>query len=454
MKPPPLPPPGPRGLLAPIRNLFDLRRDPPGFFRRLAEQYGPVSSFRLGARRLYFFAAPEGVREVLVTHAGIMHKGFLVRRIWESLVGVMGNGLLTSEGPFHDRQRRLVVPSFHRERLAGYAAIMVEETAVHVARWQGGETLDLAGKLSGLTLRIVGRSLFGTDLGGSVSAISGAISTLMHLVERTRSPFQQLPWSSSMREYERARAELDTVVVRLVAERRAGGEQDRGDLLSVLLLARDEETGESGMTDTQIRDEVMTILLAGHETTASALAWCFHLLGQHPACETRLHAELDTVLPPGTTPTLADVPRLVYTRQVISETMRIYPPAWLLVRRTIAPATVAGCALPAGATCLLSPFATHHDPQWFPEPEQFCPERWEPEQAAGRPKHAYFPFGSGPRSCAGEAFAWLEATVILAEIARWVRLIPAPDAPPPVPLAAITLRPRHGLWMRVERRES
>lgn len=429
-----------------------MRRDPPGFFLNLAREYGPVSSFRFGARRLYFFAAPEGVREVLVTQAHAMHKGFLVRRIWESLVGVMGNGLLTSEGEFHDRQRRLVVPSFHRERLAGYAATMTEETAAHTARWTDGATIDLAAELSRLTLVIVGRALFGADLGGSVSAINGAMATLMHLVERGRSPLQQLPWSGTMRAYHRARAELDTVVVRLIAERRTSGEQDRGDLLSVLLLAPDEETGGPGMTDTQVRDEVMTILLAGHETTASALAWTFHLLGQQPECESRLHAQVDEVLGDGRLPTLADMPRLGYVRQVLSEAMRIYPPAWLLVRRTVAPVTVAGYYLPAGTTCLLSPYATHRDPHWFPEPEHFLPERWEEGPAAGRPKHAYFPFGGGPRACAGEAFAWLEATLLLAGIARRWRLVSASGATPPEPLAAITLRPRGGVWMRTVRR--
>lgn len=445
-------PPGPRGFWAPLRNLLELRRDPPGFFLRLAREYGPVSSLKFLGRRLYFFAAPEGVREVLVTRAEVMQKGFLVRRIWESLVGVMGNGLLTSEGEFHARQRRLVVPSFHRERLAGYAAIMVADTAAHTARWRDGQSLDFAEEMSHLTLGIVGRSLFGANLGRNADEISGALGTLMGLVERTRSPLQQLPWSRAMREYERARGKLDAVVRGLIAERRASGEQDRGDLLSVLLLARDEETGAPGMDDTQIRDEVMTIMLAGHETTASALAWTFHLLAQHPEAAAKLHAELDEVLPVGYVPTLADLPRLVYTRQTLSEAMRLFPPAWILARRTTEPVTVAGWNLPANAACILSPYASHRDPQWFPEPECFRPERWEKETAAARPKHAYFPFGGGPRSCAGEAFAWMEGTLLLAGIARDWRLVPDPSYPPPEPLAAITLRPRRGMWMRAVRR--
>lgn len=445
-------PPGPRGFWAPLRNLAELRRDPPAFFLKLAREYGPVSSLKFLGRRLYFFASPDGVREVLVTRADSMQKGFLVKRIWESLVGVMGNGLLTSEGEFHDRQRRLVVPSFHRERLARYAAIMVENTAAHTARWTDGQTLNFAEEASHLTLTIVGQSLFGANLDRSVEEISAALETLMGLVERTRSPLQQLPWSRSAREYDRARAKLDAVVLGLISARRASGEQDQGDLLSVLLLARDEETGEPGMTDTQIRDEVMTILLAGHETTASALAWTFHLLAHHPECAAELHAELDEVLPPGHLPTLADLPRLVYTRQVLSESMRLYPPAWIMARRTTEPVTVAGWHLPANTNCIVSPYASHRDPQWFPEPEQFRPDRWEKEAMAARPKHAYFPFGGGPRSCAGEAFAWMEGTLLLAGIARHWRLTPDTAYPPPEKLAAITLRPRHGMWMRVERR--
>ena len=445
-------PPGPRGFWAPVRNLLELRRDPPAFFLKLAREYGPVSSLQFLGRRLYFFAAPEGVREVLVTQADSMQKGFLVKRIWESLVGVMGNGLLTSEGEFHARQRRLVVPSFHRERLARYAAIMVENTAAHTARWTDGQSMDFAEEMSHLTLGIVGQSLFGANLGQNAEAIGQALGTLMSLVERTRSPLQQLPWSRSAREYEHARTKLDEVVLGMITARRASGEHDRGDLLSVLMLARDEETGGPGMTDTQIRDEVMTIMLAGHETTASALAWTFHLLAQRPEVETLLHAELDEVLPPGYTPTLADLSRLVYTRQVLSESMRLYPPAWILARRTTEAVTVAGWSLPANAACVLSPYASHRDPRWFPEPERFLPERWEKEAAAARPKHAYFPFGGGPRSCAGEAFAWMEGTLLLAEIARNWRLAPDAAYPPPEKLAAITLRPRRGMRMRSLRR--
>ena len=439
--------------MKPLTNLLALRGDPPGFFLRLARDYGPAASFRLGGRRFYFFSGPEAVRDVLVTRAGIMRKGFLIRRVWEHLVGVMGNGLLTSEGTFHDRQRRLVVPAFHRECLAGYARTMTDATRAQTAGWTEGATLDVASELSALTLVIVARSLFGADLRGSAGPIHEALGTLMRLVEVTRSPWQQWFFSSAMRGYRQAKRQLDEAVGAIVAARRQQDGGDRGDLLSMLLLSRDEETGAPGMTDAQVRDEVMTIMLAGHETTASALAWTLHLLGTHPETEARLHAEVDAVLPGGRPPELADVGRLVYTRQVFTEAMRLYPPAWILARQTTEPVEIAGWRLPRGAMCLLSPYANHRDPRWFPEPEKFAPERWdETAENSARPKHAYFPFGGGLRSCAGEAFAWLEGTLLLADLTRHWTFRAAPEMPPPEVLAAVTLRPRHGLWMRLRAR--
>ena len=445
-------PPGPTGWRSPWQNLFALRADPPGFFLRLARAHGPAASFRLLGRRYYLFTGPEAVREVLVTRAGGMHKGFLIRRVWTQLVGVLGNGLLTSEDAFHDRQRRLVVPAFHRERLTGYARTMTDALEAHTARWTDGAMLDAAAELSELTLVIVARALFGAELGSDVATIRGALTVLARLIEEMRSPFQQLAWSRSMRAYRREKARLDAVVAGIVAARRGGGDADRGDLLSMLLLARDEETGGPGMSDRQVRDEVMTILLAGHETTAGALAWSLHLLGQNADAEARLHAELDAVLPGGRLPDFADLPRLVYTRQVFTETMRLYPPAWLLAREAMETVEIAGWNVPRGTMCLLSPYATHRDPAWFPEPERFRPERWDAGQAGERPRHAYFPFGGGPRSCAGEAFAWMEGTLLLAGLARRWRFVPDVDHPAPQPLAAVTLRPRHGVWIRLQAR--
>ena len=220
----------------------------------------------------------------------------------------------------------------------------------------------------------------------------------------------------------------------------------------MLLLTTDEETGGPGMSDAQVRDEVMTILLAGHETTASALAWSYHLLAGHPEVERRLHEEIDALLPDGGVPGFADLPRLPYTRQVFTEAMRLYPPAWVLLRRTVRPVEIAGWKLPAETTCIVSPFVTHRDPRWFPEPDRFLPERWTEEAKAARPRFAYFPFGGGPRSCAGESFAWMEGILVLATLSRHWRFVTPPGAPPPQPFAAVTLRPRNGVPMQLAAR--
>ena len=445
-------PPGPRGLFSGLRNLLALRRDPPGFFLNLVRTYGGAASFWLMGRRFYFFSDPEAVREVLVARAGSMRKGFLVERVWLMLVRVMGNGLLTSEGAFHDRQRRLIVPMFHRERLATYATAITETARTQSMPWTDGETRDLAAELSHLTLTVVARCLFGADLRGGVNAVSDAMSALMGMVESTRTPINLLPFSPAMRRYHRAKETLDAAVAGIIAERRAQGDEDRGDLLSMLLLTRDEGTGGPGMSDQQVHDEVMTLLLAGHETTAGALAWSFHLLGQHPEIEARLQAEADAVLPEGEAPTLATLGRLVYTRQVFTEAMRLFPPAWVLARRTTQPVEIAGWKLPTDTMCLLSPYATHRDARWFPEPEEFRPERWTDDPETPRPKHAYIPFGGGSRSCAAEGFAWMEGTLVLADLARHWQFRQAPGSLPPEALAAVTLRPRHGLTMVFRRR--
>ena len=446
-------PPGPRPRMGALGNLLEFRRSPPAFLLRLAQQYGPVSSFRLAGRQIYFFSEPEAVREVLVTQSASMNKGYLIKRVRMLLGSILGNGLLVSEGKFHAQQRRLVAPAFHRERLAGYGRMATDAACEQMAGWTDGATLDLAAEISELTLVLVARALFSADLTGTARGIGDALTTTMGLIERLRSPLSLLPWSSVMRDYRRSKQELDDMVGHIIETRRREHLEDHGDLLSMLLLTKDEETGGPGMTDTQVRDEVMTIMLAGHETTASALAWSFHLLGAHPEAEVLLHAELDAVLPDAASvPAFADLPRLVYTRQVFTEAMRLYPPAWGLLRRTTAPVEIAGWKLPADTTCIVSPYATHRDPRWFPEPERFMPERWTEKAKAARPKYAYLPFGGGPRSCAGESFAWMEGILVLATLARRWKFSPPPGSAPPEPFAAVTLRPRDGVPMRLAKR--
>lgn len=448
-----LPPPGPTGFTSSIGNLLALRRDAPKFLLKLARDHGGAASFRVGGRRIHFFTDPEAVREVLVTKGASLRKAVLTPRVWKLMTGVLGNGLITSDGAFHDRQRRLVMPAFHRERLVGYATSMTEASRAQTAGWTDGGTLDLSAELSTATIVSVARSLFGADVSSDSSRIiSNAVTRIVDSVERMRYPFYRLTAGRAMAQYEGAKAELEAAVTAIIDERRRSG-TDRGDLLSVLLLARDEETGDLGMDDQQVRDEVMTFLIAGHDTTTSAMTSSFHFLGRNPDTEARLHAEVDAVLPDGRPPTMADLPRLVYTRQVFTEAMRLYPPGWAMLREVTKPVEIAGWKLPVGALCLISPYVMHRNPHWFPEPERFLPERWEEGQSPSRPKHAYIPFSSGSRSCAGEAFAWMEGTLILADIERHWSLRAPEGAPLPVPLPAFTMRFQHGLQMVTHRRK-
>ncbi|MFL6254694.1 MAG: cytochrome P450, partial [Pyrinomonadaceae bacterium] len=300
---------------------------------------------------------------------------------------------------------------------------------------------------------IVGRTLFGTETEAEAEEVREALSASMASFGRFMMPFAEflsrLPLPANKR-FEQARARLDAVIYRIIEERRASGE-DRGDLLSMLLKAQDEEGDGTGMSDEQLRDEAMTIFLAGHETTANALAWTWYLLSQHTEAEARLHEELDEVLA-GRPPSAEDLPRLRYTEMVFAESMRLYPPAWILGRRALEDYEVGGYVIPRNALVILSPYVMHRDPRFYPDPERFDPERWTPEAKAARPQFSYFPFGGGPRRCIGEGFAWMEGVLVVATLAqKWrLRLAPAQRVEPqPV----VTLRPRHGVRMTPERRE-
>jgi cytochrome P450 len=359
---------------------------------------------------------------------------------------------LTSEGEFHLRQRRMAQPAFHRQRIAGYAATMVEYAARDCDRWRAGETRDVAREMMRLTLAIAGKTLFDANVEGEADEIGKALTTTFELFNSLTLPFAQLldrlPLPANKR-FEKARGRLDATIYRIINERRASGE-DRGDLLSMLIAARDEEGDGSGMTDEQLRDEAMTIFLAGHETTANALTWTWYLLSQHPEIEARLHAEVDEVLK-GALPTAEDFPRLRYTEMVFAEAMRLYPPAWVIGRRALGDYQINGYKIPARSILLMSQYVTHHDARFFPDPFRFDPERWTPEARESRQKFSYFPFGGGPRVCIGESFAWMEGALVLATIAQRFRMRLAPGHPVEMqPL--VTLRPKHGMLMILESR--
>jgi cytochrome P450 len=446
-------PPGPRSKL-PGGLLLALRRDPLGFLARVARDYGDLAHFKLGPEEIFLLNHPDYIRDVLVTHNRLFMKGRGLQRAKR----LLGEGLLTSEGEFHRRQRRLAQPAFHRQRIAGYGATMVAYGARARDRWQAGAALDIAREMNGLALAIAGKTLFDADVEAEADQIRQSLTDAMKLFTTTTLPFaellEKLPLPMTRR-FRKARERLDATIYRIIAERRRSGE-DRGDLLSMLLLAQDEEGDGGQMTDEQLRDEAMTIFLAGHETTANALTWTWYLLAQHPQVEARLHAEIDAALA-GRLPTVDDLPRLRYTEMVFAEAMRLYPPAWVLGRRALSDYEIGEYLIPAGSILLMSPYLMHHDARYFAEPDRFDPLRWTEEHnlvaeaQAARPKFSYFPFGGGPRQCIGESFAWMEGTLLIATIAQQWRLRLLPGHPVEM-LPLVTLRPKHGLRMTPERR--
>jgi cytochrome P450 len=440
-------PPGPkRGL--PFSSLIAYRRGPLPYFQNLAQRYGDLSFFRIGPQEAFFLNHPDLIKDVLVTNNQNFMKGLVLQRAKR----LLGEGLLTSEGEFHRRQRRLAQPAFHRQRIASYADVMVDYALRTSNRWQDGARLDISIEMMRLTLGIVGKTLFDADVESESGEVGEAMTVVMELFDTLTLPFfellSKLPLPQ-LRRFDAARTKLDRIIFNLVEDRRRSG-VDRGDLLSMLLLAQDEEGDGGQMTDQQLRDELMTIFLAGHETTANALTWTWYLLSRHPEIEAKLHEELSRVLG-SRTPGFADVAQLSYTEMVLSESMRLYPPAWAIGRLSTVDCEIGGYPVPKRSLVIMSQYVTHRDERYFTDPLTFDPERWRPELRETRPQFAYFPFGGGPRRCIGEGFAWMEGILVLATLAQqWkLHLVPHhPVAMKPV----VTLRPKHGMKMTVERR--
>jgi len=437
-------PPGPRSLL-PGAFLGVMQRDPIPFLRRLAREYGDAARFRVGRQQLIFFNHPELVRETLVAQHAFFHKSPMLKRAKP----IFGEGLLTSEDELHRRERRLAQPAFHRVRIERYGEVMIQRTQKAMEGWRDGQIIDAHREMMRLTLSIVAKTLFDAELERDAAEIGAALTDLVDDFPRLMNPLTawlrrlRLPWS---RRYERAVARLDRVIYALIDERRRSG-VDRGDLLSMLMLALDHEGDGGGMSDRQLRDETMTLFLAGHETTANALAWTLLLLAQHPAVTAELHREIDSL---NRTPQPSDYARLPFTERVLAESMRRYPPAWGVSRIATQDVTIGDWSVPRGYVVVMAQAVMHRDARWWPDPERFDPDRFLPEAKAARPRMAYFPFGAGPRTCIGEGFAWMEGVLILATLAQRWRLELA--GPPPQPHASITLRPRGGIAMRLVRR--
>lgn len=435
-------PPGPKTWM-PGGHFLAFRRDPLTFFTNTARTYGDVARFSFGPQPVYLVSHPDLIEDILVTSAKKFMKGIALQRAKR----LLGEGLLTSEGQMHLRQRRTIQPLFHRQQVQRFAEAMVR----HAVRWRDavrdGSTIDMTGEMGGLTLAIVGETLFSTDVQSDADevreALTDAVQSFAYAVLPGIELIEKLPVGPFVK-VRKARARLDRVIHRVIAERRDGPPSN--DLIAMLLAARDPENpSEPGMSDQQIRDEAMTIFLAGHETTANAMAWTFHLLATVPAVAKRLHDEIDRVLN-GRSPAVEDVPQLEYTRAVVAESMRLYPPAWTMGRRAIEPHTIGGYAIERDALVLVSQWVAHRDPRWWEEPLVFRPERWHGDTK--RPKYSYFPFGGGTRICIGESFAWTEAILLLATISqRWTFASVTTPAPEP----RITMRPRN-LQMRAVRR--
>jgi cytochrome P450 len=420
-------------------------RDPLGFVERAKRDYGDVVLLRLGNFRTYLVNHPDQIDEILRSRADNFHKDRMTR--W--LIPIVGEGLLTSEDAHWRRQRKLAQPSFQHQQIQRYGAVMVEHTQRMLESWRDGEVRDPHEDLMRLTLGIVARTLFDAELSGDAETVGESLAIVMN---HFMSPWRYLPLVDhlpipSSRRYWRAIRRIDEIIYRIIRVHRESG-RDTGGLVSRLLAARDDEG--KGMTDRQLRDEVVTLLLAGHETTALALFYALYLLDRSPEVQDRLDAELDAVLG-GRAPAADDVARLKYTEWVVREAMRLYPPAWGVAREALADCRVGGYDAPKGTQLFLTQWLVHRDGRWFEEPEAFRPERWDNDLIKRLPRCAYFPFGDGPRICIGNHFAMMEAVLLLATIARGHRLFVEPGQTLEL-LPSITLRPKYGLRMRVHRR--
>ncbi len=440
-------PPGPKSR-SPLGHLFEFARNPLAFLVDVAAAYGDIAHFKIRKRDVYLLVHPEDVQEVLVTR----QRHFVKNPGFQTIKKILGEGLLSSEGTFHLRQRRMIQPIFHKHKVANYGEIMLERLVSFEKRWKDGSQISMDQEMARLTLEIVGKALFGAEVGGRTDQISTALNDAMSLFHHITSPAalirDRIPFLKDRR-FERGKERLDIEIVEIIRSYRRE-ESDTGSLLNLLIEARDEEDPQARMTDEQIRDEALTLLLAGHETTAVALTWVWYLLSQHPEVEAELHEELNRVLA-GRQPVVDDIPQLTLTARILEETLRLYPPVYMLGRQTLEDFPARGYIIPAGSSVIVSPFITQRDARFFPEPERFNPQRWTPENRSRLPKFAFFPFGGGQRVCIGEPFARQESILILAALGQvWsARTVPGyrADVQP-----RVTLRPRGGMPMILKKR--
>jgi len=440
-------PPGPKGLPF-FGEVFKPRGDAIGYLSRIAREYGDIVFVRFLGVPMCLINRPEYIESVLTTQSLNFEKS----KDYRALRRVLGAGLLTSEGELWRRQRRLIQPAFYHERVSDYAEGMVEYTERMLASWQDGQMRDVHADMMRLTLDIVAKTLFGTEVSREAEDVGASLHLLMRrFMKQAGYAFllpSRIPLPTTLR-IRRAVRRLNQVIYEIIRSRRASGRRS-GDLLSMLLDAHDEEGAV--MTDRQLQDEIMTLFLAGHETTATALSWTWLLLAQNPAVETALAEKLQRVLG-GRAPQVADLPRLSYAEMVLKEAMRLYPPVWVIGRRALAPFQLGEYQLPARTNVLMLQYLMHRDARYFPEPERFDPERWRENDPrnASLPRFAYFPFGGGPRVCVGAGFGMMETMLLLAAIAQRFKLSLVPNQTIEM-LPSVTLRPKNGIRVTLARR--
>ena len=428
-----------------LRNPGLLRLSTHEFLERNAKTFGDLVHYKAFGRHVFQFNHPDMVHEVLVRDAAMQHRGIVMQRA----KFVLGEGLLTSEEPLHMRQRRLVQPGFHRQRIAAYGETMLQFADEMKARWQNGSSFDIHRSMLELTLRITGKCLFDSDVESEVKTISDSVTAFMGFLPLAFLPYPHLllkiPFGFIGR-IQKSQKKLDRLIYTMIADRRSSG-IDHGDLLSMLLASQDLEGATGRMSAQQVRDECLTLLLAGHETTANGLSFIFFLMAQHPDVQEKVFAEASSafgITSDNSRPSAADMyERLPYCQRVVSEALRMYPPVWVTARTAAVTYAYRGLEIAAGSLLLVPQIAIHRDARWYPEPMHFNPDRFLPEAIAARPRHAYFPFGAGSRLCIGENFAWMEAVLVLASVVRNWRLGFNGPAPTELPLSAqISLRPR------------
>jgi cytochrome P450 len=450
-------PPGPSSII-PNKLLHEFVRDPLKTLTDLARKYGDIVHFKFGRQHIYLINDPLYIEDILIRN----YKNFIKSRGLQVSKRLLGEGLVTSEGEYHDRQRRIIQPTFHPNLLKKYGDVMTTYASRMSQKWEAGTILDIHKEMMHVTLAIISKAVLGSEIKSDGDEVGDSLLTCMKYFNRLQMPFgeliEKIPILSINKGFQHAKKKLDSIVYHMIKEHRENESKgiSDADLLYTLLRAQDAEAGIGRMTDLQLRDEVMTIFLAGHETTSNALTWALYLLSQHPTADARLYEELcSTLVGNGgrikRVPNVEDVPKLEYTEKVFRESMRLYPPAWTIGRRALNDYKIDKYVIAAGSVILMSQYVMHRNPRYFSDPDLFYPDRWTKETRLQLPRFSYFPFGGGIRGCVGEPFAWMEGILLLATICLHWKMHHDPSHKVELkPL--ITLRPKYGMRMKLERR--